>query len=117
MTDAGWMSGKNVREVGWYWWEEKGLPIKAVQIEKGFTFSKLGDIKREVMYVVGYGGFLEDKHGRFLGPIFPSTYHQGRVAGLREALEVSRGNRAGVIISLLNLRIAELEQQAQGGQQ
>ena len=117
MTDAGWAAGKDIKEPGWYWWDEKGLPIKAVQIEKGFTFSKYAGIGRDVMYVVGYGGLLEDKPGLFLGPISPSTYHQGRVAGLREALEVSRGSRAGVIISLLNLRIAELERQAEGGSQ
>ena len=84
MTDAGWAAGKDIKEPGWYWWDEKGLPIKAVQIEKGFTFSKYAGIGRDVMYVVGYGGLLEDKPGLFLGPISPSTYHQGRVAGLRD---------------------------------
>ena len=83
MTDAGWAAGKDIKEPGWYWWDEKGLPIKAVQIEKGFTFSKYAGIGRDVMYVVGYGGLLEDKPGLFLGPISPSTYHQGRVAGLK----------------------------------
>ena len=83
MTDARWAAGKDIKEPGWYWWDEKGLPIKAVQIEKGFTFSKYAGIGRDVMYVVGYGGLLEDKPGLFLGPISPSTYHQGRVAGLK----------------------------------
>ena len=73
MTDAGWAAGKDIKEPGWYWWDEKGLPIKAVQIEKGFTFSKYASIGRDVMYVVGYGGLLEDKPGLFLGPISPST--------------------------------------------
>ena len=90
MTDAGWAAGKDIKEPGWYWWDEKGLPIKAVQIEKGFTFSKYAGIGRDVMYVVGYGGLLEDKPGRFLGPLSPDTYHQGRVAGLKYAAIICR---------------------------
>ena len=91
MTEAGWTAGKDVKEVGWYWWDEKGLPIKAVQIEKGFTFSKRDGIGRDVMYVVGYGGLLEDKPGRFKGPISPTDRQQGFQDGCVEGLR-----RAGI---------------------
>lgn len=91
MTEAGWTRGKDVKVEGWYWWEveeETGLSLKVVQVEKGFTWIEIENEGRDVLYVVGYGGLLENKPGRFKGPITPDSYQQGRVAGLREAAEM-----------------------------
>ena len=58
---------------GWYWWEveeEAGLCRKVVHVEKGFTFH-IVEGGRAVLYVVGYGGLLEDKPGRWSGPLEP----------------------------------------------
>lgn len=94
---AGWTAEKPTVP-GWYWWEveeESGVCRKVVEIQQGFTFSK-GEGGRDVLYVVGYGGLLEDKPGLWLGPITPDTFQQGRVAGLREA-----GRKASDAASLL----------------
>lgn len=88
MTEAGWTRGKDVKVEGWYWWEveeETGLSLKVVQVEKGFTWIEIENEGRDVLYVVGYGGLLENKPGRFKGPITPDSYQQGWVAGLQEA--------------------------------
>ncbi len=88
MTEAGWTRGKDVKVEGWYWWEveeETGLSLKVVQVEKGFTW--IESEGRDVLYVVGYGGLLENKPGRFKGPLTPDSYQQGWEAGLREAIQ------------------------------
>lgn len=91
MTEAGWTRGKDVKVEGWYWWEveeETGLSLKVVQVEKGFTW--IESEGRDVLYVVGYGGLLENKPGRFKGPITPGSYQQGRVAAFKQSIEKLR---------------------------
>ena len=121
MTDAGWAEREDVKEAGFYWLIWAGKEPQIVQV-RGTS----------VHFTSGLTMSLEEVDGQFLGPISPDTYHQGRVAGLRDAeqlcgilIEHYKGctsqNRQEKCIALVGMmasitdQIALIEQQAQGG--
>ncbi len=110
MTDAGWAREKPT-EAGWYWWRFREGKDPVVM--------KIGDdhIAKTNVFTIGTSVLLIDElPGEWLGPITPDTYHQGRVAGLREAAkEVVFYAYARDAAIAFEIKANKLEQQAQGG--
>ena len=50
-------------------------------------------------------GRVADFGGEWLGPIAPSTYHQGRVAGMREAAEIARNHKGGYTLDVFTAKL------------
>lgn len=66
MVDLTW-TDKKPSAPGFYWWkysDDRGEVRTIVKIEQGFTYHK-DHGGRDVLYVVGYGGLLEDKTGQW----------------------------------------------------
>ena len=125
MTDAGWTKGSPA-DAGFYWFRAnaKDASPRIVKVQKiGMGMMQLWRIGSDRPVIIGDGG-------EFLGPISPDTYHQGRVAGLREAAIICRERGKPHDIEWWNtvskkeisrqtaIDCAELiEQQAQGGEE
>ena len=116
MTEAGWTRNKPT-VAGWYWWRDdsKSMPHailvwstsdNTLQAKGGF-WTTSQDVAR--------------MDGKWLGPITPDSYQQGRVAGLREAgpilAKVCEWYEGGTLEQILEEFYAQLKlaQQAQGG--
>lgn len=82
MTDAGWVAGKNIIQQGYYWYRdfEQDTQPDVIMVD--------GDGSEIEPFIVRWecadDELVENMTGQFLGPISPDTYHQGRVAGLRD---------------------------------
>ena len=74
MTDAGWTSEKPT-EAGWYWYQgDTDLDAVVVWVAPNMHLINLS-----------HRGPVRAFDGKWLGPITPDSYQQGRVAGLRDA--------------------------------
>ena len=91
MTEAGWTREKPIA-AGWYWWRSLNGMIGPEIIQIDNTNGPDTDLE-----VIGPFGETpldewiaesEDEPGEWQGPLSPDSYHQGRVAGLREAAEM-----------------------------
>lgn len=112
MTDVGWAATKPT-EAGWYWWRFREGKDPVVM--------KIGDdhTAKTNVFTIGTSVLLIDElPGEWLGPISPSTYHQGRVAGLKDAEVIAQFMSMatpGNIAAALRFMADHIEQQAQGG--
>ena len=79
MTEAGWPAGKDVKEIGWYWWRLHPHRMKDVEVVQDYEGGPLRS------YVNGMWIYLEQSGAEWLGPLSPDDKAQGRVEGLREA--------------------------------
>ena len=79
MTEAGWPAGKDVKEIGWYWWRLHPHRMKVVEVVQDYEGGPLRS------YVNGMWIYLEQSGAEWLGPLSPDDKAQGRVEGLREA--------------------------------
>ena len=84
MTDAGWTAGKDVKEIGWYWWRLHPHRMKVVEVVQDYEGGPLRS------YVNGMWIYLEQSGAEWLGPLSPDDKAQGRVEGLREAAIICR---------------------------
>jgi len=119
MTEAGWTREKPIA-AGWYWWRSLNGMIGPEIIQIDNTNGPDTDLE-----VIGPFGETpldewiaesEDEPGEWQGPLSPDTYHQGRVAGLREAAkEVVFYAYARDAAIAFEIKANKLEQQAQGG--
>ena len=82
MTDAGWTAGKDVKEIGWYWWRLHPHRMKVVEVVQDYEGGPLRS------YVNGMWIYLEQSGAEWLGPLSPDDKAQGRVEGLREAVQI-----------------------------
>ena len=82
MTEAGWPAGKDVKEIGWYWWRLHPHRMKVVEVVQDYEGGPLRS------YVNGMWIYLEQSGAEWLGPLSPDDKAQGRVEGLREAAEM-----------------------------
>ena len=109
MTDAGWTAGKDVKEIGWYWWRLHPHRMKVVEVVQDYEGGPLRS------YVNGMWIYLEQSGAEWLGPLSPDDKAQGRVEGLRECLdmlegEIARDRDSGVLESLRQRMEAKLEE-------
>ena len=110
MTEAGWTRNAPTKE-GWYWWQrtENDNPV-VVWVN---TFHPDKQLRAEM--ISGRRELLTHFNGLFKGPLTPDSYQQGRVAGLRECLdmlegEIARDRNSGVLESLRQRMEAKLEE-------
>ena len=109
MTEAGWPAGKDVKEIGWYWWRLHPRRMKVVEVVQDYEGGPLRS------YVNGMWIYLEQSGAEWLGPLSPDDKAQGRVDGLRECLdmlegEIARDRDSGVLESLRQRMEAKLEE-------
>ena len=109
MTEAGWPAGKDVKEIGWYWWRLHPHRMKVVEVVQDYEGGPLRS------YVNGMWIYLEQSGAEWLGPLSPDDKAQGRVDGLRECLdmlegEIARDRDSGVLESLRQRMEAKLEE-------
>ena len=78
MTDAGWTAGKDVKEIGWYWWRLHPHRMKVVEVVQDYEGGPLRS------YVNGMWIYLEQSGAEWLGPLSPDDKAQGRVAAFKE---------------------------------
>ena len=76
MTEAGWPAGKDVKEIGWYWWRLHPHRMKVVEVVQDYEGGPLRS------YVNGMWIYLEQSGAEWLGPLSPDDKAQGRVACL-----------------------------------
>ena len=109
MTEAGW-TRKKPTVAGWYWWrgkEESGIAL-VFPADKPMPWHTSDHSARvQLFYSAGGMSSTRVNHfgGEWLGPIAPSTYHQGRVAGMREAAEIARNHKGGYTLDVFTAKL------------
>ena len=120
MTDAGWTRERPTNE-GVYWFRNNENCESVVQVyrhmDDGWCMYGV-EIEHCTIRSLERDEYDELTGCEWLGPISPDTYHQGRVAGLKEAEVIAQFMSMatpGNIAAALRFMADQLEQQAQGG--
>ena len=106
MTEAGW-TAEVPKEIGVYWWRSNAADNHPwiVRVHKGWLGVMLMQTMGGPLVTIGDGG-------EWLGPLSPTDRQQGKVEGLREAVEIVKAN-SDVKKAVEIIRLHALAQPAQ----